>query len=120
MGALPRGRGFDQDARYATMGSISGALQYQLAGAVRRIKHRHVPDVRQLECGPGLVTLAVRECLIESRLWKFFECARAYEACIGPRHKADILEALPLDQVDDVGDVGFQIDVLAQQMRALG
>ena len=48
-----------------------------------------------------------------------FECARAYEACIGPRHKADILEALPFDQVDDVGDVGVQIDVLAQQMRAL-
>ena len=37
-----------------------------------------------------------------------FECARAYEACIGPRHKADILKALPLDQVDDVGDVGVQ------------
>ena len=48
-----------------------------------------------------------------------FECARANKACIGPRHKADVLKAFPFDQVHDVGNVGVQIDVLAQQMRAI-
>jgi RNA-directed DNA polymerase len=45
-----------------------------------------------------------------------FERARAP---IGMNHEADVLEALPFDEVDDVRDVGVQIDVFPQQMRAL-
>lgn len=36
-------------------------------------KHRHVPDVRQFECGPG--TAAVGECLIEAKPVEISEAA---------------------------------------------
>jgi hypothetical protein len=42
-----------------------------------------------------------------------FECACAYEPCVGPRDKTNILKAFPLDKVDDIGDMGVQIDALA-------
>src|SRR5437762_13911175 len=53
--------------------SILRALQYQLAHAVWCIEHGHVPDVRQFECGPRLVALAVCQGLIKVSLWKFWE-----------------------------------------------
>ena len=35
------------------------------------------------------------------------------------RHQAGVLDVLPFEQVDDVGDVGVEDDVLAQEMRAV-
>ena len=34
-------------------------------------------------------------------------------------HEANVLKALPFDNIDDVRDVGIQINVFAQEMRAL-
>jgi hypothetical protein len=33
--------------------------------------------------------------------------------------QADVLEVLPFEHVDEVGDVGVEIDVLAHEVRAL-
>jgi hypothetical protein len=52
---------------------ILSGLSYQLAHAVRSIEHDHMPDIRQFECRPGIVTLAVGQGLIEGRLRKFGE-----------------------------------------------
>jgi hypothetical protein len=35
------------------------------------------------------------------------------------RDQADVLQVFPFEQVDDVGDVGVEDDVLAQQVRAV-
>src|ERR1700735_2502248 len=35
------------------------------------------------------------------------------------RHEADVLEVFPIHQIDDVGDLGVEIDVFAQKMRAV-
>jgi hypothetical protein len=53
--------------------SILRGLQYQLAHAVWCIEHGHVPYVRQFECGPRLVALAVSQCLIKGWLRKFWK-----------------------------------------------
>jgi len=34
-------------------------------------------------------------------------------------HQANVVEILPFDNVDDVGDMGVEIYVLVQQMRTL-
>lgn len=31
-----------------------------------------------------------------------FQCARAYEAGIGPRHEMDVLKTFPLNEIDDI------------------
>src|SRR5262249_29840204 len=33
-------------------------------------------------------------------------------------HQADVLEVLPFDDIDDVGDVGVEIDILAHEVAA--
>ncbi len=47
------------------------------------------------------------------------ERARARPAAIGMHHQAHVLEVFPFEDVDDIGDVGVEVDVLAHEMRAL-
>ena len=47
------------------------------------------------------------------------ERAGARPAAIGMHHEADVLQVLPFEQVDDVGDVGVEDRILAQQVRAV-
>ena len=35
------------------------------------------------------------------------------------RHQANARQILPFEQVDDVGDVGVEVDVVAEQVRAV-
>ena len=48
------------------------------------------------------------------------ERARAWPAAIGMHREADVLEVFPFEQVGDVGDVGVEHHLLAQEMRAVG
>ena len=45
--------------------------------------------------------------------------AGAGPAAVGMHDETDVAQILPFDQVDDVGDVGVEDDVLAQQMLAV-
>ena len=47
-----------------------------------------------------------------------FKSARTNPASIGMDDETNVLKVLPFDDVDDVRDMGVEIDVLAQQMRA--
>ena len=45
--------------------------------------------------------------------------AGARPPAVGVHDQADVLEVLPFEHVDEVGDVGVEIDVLAHEVRAL-
>src|SRR5205807_7602992 len=45
--------------------------------------------------------------------------ARNYPPAIRVTAKDDVVEIFPLEQVDDIRDVGIQIDLAAKQMRPL-
>src|SRR5207302_3987550 len=47
-----------------------------------------------------------------------FECSRYGKAPIGMRHQTEVREIFPSDDVDDVGEVEVEIDILAHEMGA--
>ena len=97
-----------------------GALAAGLA-ARHRLLHCLAAELRR-EVGAFLAVLRLERVEPDDRgdaVVDLFERARGRPAAVGMRDEADILQVFPVHQIDDVGDVGVEDDVLAEQMRAV-
>ena len=99
-------RRWDGKTRLALFRGIQEGLAETLVGEVDRL----LTVLRFIGIEPDYRRNAIADLL---------KSARAHPASIGMYHQANIVEILPFDNVDDVGDMGVEIYVLVQQMRTL-
>ena len=99
-------RRWDEKTRLALFRGIQEGLAETLVGEVDRL----LTVLRFIGIEPDYRRNAIADLL---------KSARAHPASIGMYHQANIVEILPFDNVDDVGDMGVEIYVLVQQMRTL-
>ena len=99
-------RRWDEKTRLALFRGIQEGLAETLVGEVDRL----LTVLRFISIEPDYRRNAIADLL---------KSARAHPASIGMYHQANVVEILPFDNVDDVGDMGVEIYVLVQQMRTL-
>jgi len=99
-------RRWDGKTRLALFRGIQEGLAETLVGEVDRL----LTVLRFISIEPDYRRNAIADLL---------KSARAHPASIGMYHQANVVEILPFDNVDDVGDMGVEIYVLVQQMRTL-
>lgn len=99
-------RRWDGKTRLALFRGIQEGLAETLVGEVDRL----LTVLRFIGIEPDYRRNAIADLL---------KSARAHPASIGMYHQANVVEILPFDDVDDVGDMGVEIYVLVQQMRTL-
>lgn len=99
-------RRWDGKTRLALFRGIQEGLAETLVGEVDRL----LTVLRFIGIEPDYRRNAIADLL---------KSARAHPASIGMYHQANVVEILPFDNVDDVGDMGVEIYVLVQQMRTL-
>jgi len=99
-------RRWDEKTRLALFRGIQEGLAETLVGEVDRL----LTVLRFIGIEPDYRRNAIADLL---------KSARPHPASIGMYHQANVVEILPFDNVDDVGDMGVEIYVLVQQMRTL-